>query len=61
VTALNIHEPEVQHMVAWAVQSGDLRMATAHRLLFPEDKATAESMELRELFDNHQLYQGRVI
>ena len=35
------------------VSSGDLRFVDAHRLLFPEDKATLENMELDEMYDNH--------
>ena len=35
------------------VSGGDLRMVDAHRLLFPEDKATLDNMELREMYDNH--------
>ena len=35
------------------VSSGDLRFVDAHRLLFPEDTATLENMELREMYDNH--------
>ena len=50
-----------QRMALAAVDAGDLRFVDAYRLCFPEDKATAESMELREMFDNAQLYQGRVI
>ena len=44
-----------------AVRYGDLREVDAYRLCFPEDKATAECMELREMYDNAQMYQGRVI
>jgi hypothetical protein len=35
------------------VSSGDLRMVDAMRLLYPEDKKTIESMELREMYDSH--------
>jgi hypothetical protein len=41
-----------------AVRYGDLREVDAYRLCFPEDKATAECMELREMFDNATLYRG---
>jgi hypothetical protein len=40
------------------VSSGDLRFVDAHRLLFPEDKATLENMELREMYDNHLPISG---
>jgi hypothetical protein len=52
---------EGQRMALAAVDAGDLRFVDAYRLCFPEDKATAESMELREMFDNAQLYQGRIL
>jgi hypothetical protein len=42
-----------QRLVSSLVSSGDLRFVDAHRLLFPEDTATIESMELREMYDNH--------
>ena len=44
---------EGQQLVERAVYSGDLTPLAAHRLLFPDDKATLENMELREMFDNH--------
>jgi hypothetical protein len=49
---------EGQQLVERAVRSGDLREVDGYSLLFPEDKATIESMHLRELFDNAHLYQG---
>ncbi len=50
--------PEAQSLVMRAVDSGDLRFKDGHRLLFPQEKATQENMELRELYDNANLYRG---
>jgi hypothetical protein len=50
--------PEGQHVALVAVRSGDLRFVDAYRLCFPDDQATLENMELRELFDNANLYRG---
>jgi len=58
---INLKTRAGQLLALEAVRYGDLREVDAYRLCFPEDKATAESMELRELFDNAQLYQGRMI
>jgi hypothetical protein len=52
---------EGQRIVTAAIDSGDLRYVDGFRLLFPEEKATLENMEIRELYDNAQMYQGRVI
>jgi hypothetical protein len=49
---------EGQDVVFWEEVLGNLRPAAAHRLLFPEDKATLENMELREICDNAHLLQG---
>jgi hypothetical protein len=59
--AIDFKTREGQQLALDAVRYGDLREVDAYRLCFPEDKATAECMELREMFDNAQLYQGRVI
>ena len=59
--AIDFKTREGQQLALDAVRYGDLREVDAYRLCFPEEKATAESMELREMFDNAQLYQGRVI
>jgi hypothetical protein len=52
---------EGQMLALEAVRYGDLRFVDAYRLCFPEDEKTLECMELREMFDNAHLYQGRVI
>ena len=49
---------EGQRLVTAAIDSEDLRYVDGLRLLFPEDKATLESVELREMFDNATLYRG---
>lgn len=49
---------EGQQLVERAVRSGDLTPLAAHRLVFPDDKATLENMELRELYDHQNLYRG---
>jgi hypothetical protein len=49
---------EGQLLALEAVNCGDLRYVDAYRLCFPEDEKTLESMELRELIDNRQLYRG---
>jgi hypothetical protein len=36
------------------VSSGDLRMADAMRIAYPEEKAVIENMELREMFDHQR-------
>jgi hypothetical protein len=59
--AIDFKTREGQQLALDAVRYGDLREVDAYRLCFPEDKATAECMELREMFDNAQMYQGRVI
>ena len=50
-----------QRVALAAVDAGDLRFVDAYRLCFPEDEKTLECMELREMFDNAQLYRGRMI
>ena len=40
------------------VSSGDLRFVDAHRLLFPEDTATLENMELDIIIENHLPISG---
>ena len=52
---------EGQQLTLDAVRFGDLREVDAYRLCFPEDKATLENMELRELHDNANLYRGERI
>jgi hypothetical protein len=47
-----------QRLVSSLVDAGDLRFVDAHRLLFPEDTATLENMELREIIDNHLPISG---
>ena len=59
--AIDFKTREGQQLALDAVRYGDLREVDAYRLCFPEDKATAECMELREMYDNAQLYQGRMI
>jgi hypothetical protein len=59
--AIDFKTREGQQLALDAVRYGDLREVDAYRLCFPEDKATAECMELREMFDNAQMYQGRMI
>jgi hypothetical protein len=59
--AIDFKTREGQQLALDAVRYGDLREVDAYRLCFPEDKATAECMELREMFDNAQLYRGRMI
>jgi hypothetical protein len=59
--AIDFKTREGQQLALDAVRYGDLREVDAYRLCFPEDKATAECMELREMYDNAQMYQGRVI
>lgn len=49
---------EGQRIVTAAIDSGDLRYVDGFRLLFPEEKAVLENMELRELHDNATLYRG---
>jgi hypothetical protein len=56
--AIDFKTREGQQLALDAVRYGDLREVDAYRLCFPEDKATAECMELREMFDNAQLYRG---
>jgi hypothetical protein len=56
--SIDFKTPEAQHLTLALVRSGDLRYVDAHRLCFPEDKATLENMELRELYDNANLYRG---
>ena len=52
---------EGQQLTLDAVRFGDLREMDAYRLLFPQDKATQENMELREMYDNANLYRGERI
>ena len=59
--AIDFKTREGQQLALDAVRYGDLREVDAYRLCFPEDEKTLECMELREMFDNAQLYQGRVI
>lgn len=59
--AIDFKSLEGQLLTLDAVRCGDLRFVDAYRLCFPEDKATAESMELREMFDHAHQYQGRTI
>jgi hypothetical protein len=56
--AINFKSLEGQLLALEAVNWGDLRYVDAYRLCFPEDEKTLESMELRELIDNRQLYRG---
>jgi hypothetical protein len=58
---INFKTREGQRVALAAVDAGDLRFVDAYRLCFPEEKATLENMEIRELYDNAQMYQGRVI
>lgn len=44
---------EGQQLALDAVRCGDLRMVDAMRLLYPEDKATIETMEINEMLDNY--------
>ena len=59
--AIDFKTREGQQLALDAVRYGDLREVDAYRLCFPEDEKTLECMELREMFDNAQLYRGRVI
>ena len=59
--AIDFKTREGQQLALDAVRYGDLREVDAYRLCFPEDEKTLECMELREIFDNAQLYQGRMI
>jgi len=59
--AIDFKTREGQQLALDAVRYGDLREVDAYRLCFPEDEKTLECMELREMFDNAQMYQGRVI
>jgi len=52
---------EAQSLVMRAVAYGDLQFKDGHRLLFPQEKAAQENMELRELYDNANLYRGERI
>ena len=56
--AIDFKSVEGQRTVTAAIDSGDLRYVDGFRLLFPEEKATLENMELREMFDNANLYRG---
>jgi hypothetical protein len=56
--AIDFKTVEGQRIAFAAVDAGDLREVDAFRLCFPEDKATLESLELRELHDNATLYRG---
>ena len=58
---INFKTREGQQLALDAVRYGDLREVDAYRLCFPEDEKTLECMELREMFDNAQLYRGRMI
>ena len=59
--AIDFKTREGQQLALDAVRYGDLREVDAYRLCFPEDEQTLECMELREMFDNAQLYRGRMI
>ena len=59
--AIDFKTREGQQLALDAVRYGDLREVDAYRLCFPEDEKTLECMELREMFDNAQLYRGRII
>lgn len=59
--AIDFKTREGQQLAIDAVRYGDLREVDAYRLCFPEDEKTLECMELREMFDNAQLYRGRMI
>ena len=59
--AIDFKTREGQQLALDAVRYGDLREVDAYRLCFPEEEKTLECMELREMFDNAQMYQGRVI
>jgi len=59
--AIDFKTREGQQLALDAVRYGDLREVDAYRLCFPEDEKTLECMELREMFDNAQLYRGRMI
>ena len=61
MATIDFQSVEGQRIVTAAIDSGDLRYVDGFRLLFPEEKATLENMEIRELYDNAQMYQGRVI
>ena len=52
---------EGQQLTLDVVRLGDLRYVDAYRLLFPQERAALENMELRELHDNQHLYRGERI
>ena len=58
MATIDFRSVEGQGIVTAAIDSGDLRYVDGFRLLFPEEKATLENMELRELHDNATLYRG---
>jgi hypothetical protein len=58
MATIDFKSVEGQRIVTAAIDSGDLRYVDGFRLLFPEEKAVLENMELRELHDNATLYRG---
>jgi hypothetical protein len=58
MATIDFQSVESQRLVTAAIDSGDLRYVDGFRLLFPEEKAVLENMELRELHDNATLYRG---
>jgi hypothetical protein len=58
MATIDFRSVEGQRIVTAAIDSGDLRYVDGFRLLFPEEKAVLENMELRELHDNATLYRG---
>ena len=58
MATIDFKSVEGQRIVTAAIDGGDLRYVDGFRLLFPEEKAVLENMELRELHDNATLYRG---
>ena len=59
--AINFKTRDGQQLTLEAVRYGDLEFVDAYRLCFSEDKKTLESIELRRMYNNAHLYQGRVL
>ena len=55
MATIDFKSVEGQRLVTAAIDSGDLRYVDGFRLLFLEEKATLENMELRDLYDNHSV------